>query len=64
MRGQQHYMKAQEIHKRLYGGKLSHSKSLKLYEQYFNHLKKAAYLGNAEAQYDYAQQFEDMISIK
>lgn len=62
MKGQKVYLQAQAINEKLYN-EYSHFSAIekeKLYRTYFKLLKKAAYLGHIESQYDYAQQFENI----
>lgn len=60
MRGESNYKKALILHEMMYVGKFSEKQKFAIYRDYFITLKKAAYSGHKEAQYDYAQQFEDM----
>ena len=62
MKGQKAYLKASLISGKLYQypSTLSTSEKSDLYEEYFTLIKKAAYLGHVEGQYDLAQQYEDM----
>jgi TPR repeat protein len=60
--GQKAYLQATDINEKLYSecSHYSESRVNELYRLYFRLLKKAAYLGHTEGQYDYAQQFENM----
>jgi TPR repeat protein len=62
MKGQGAYSLAQEINEKLneYPSVLSEGEKNEFYEKYFALIKKSAYLGYPEGQYDFAQQFENM----
>jgi TPR repeat protein len=62
MKGSKAYMMAMDIHKKMYEypSELTSAEKEKLYEEYFLLIKKSAYYGNIEAQYDLAQQYESM----
>ncbi len=62
MKGTKIYLKALQINKELYEypKSLSEIEISGLYQEYFLLLKKAAYLGHSEAQYDFAQQYENI----
>ncbi len=62
MKGDKIYLEAKFIGRELYNHKRRISKidKAKLYKKYLLLLRRAAYIGHPEAQYDLAQQFEDM----
>jgi TPR repeat protein len=60
MKGQKAYKLAKAIHEKMYANSHSLDEQKKLYAQYFALIKKAAYQGNAEGQYDMGNQYEDV----
>lgn len=62
MKGKENLRKAKEISQKIndYPPTLSVKKREELYRKYFELLRKSAYSGNPEGQYEYAQQFESM----
>lgn len=62
MKGKKIYLKARSLHDKLYSQskQLNFNEKTNLYNQYKSLIKKAAYLGNSDAQYDYAQLFESI----
>lgn len=62
MKGEKLYLKAKLLHKKMYKypNYIEEKEREEMYAQYFNLLKKAAYFGIPEAQYDYGQQYESM----
>lgn len=62
MKGEKYYLKARLLHKKMYDypNYINEDDRIVMYEQYINYLKKSAYLGNVQAQYDLGQQFETM----
>lgn len=65
MKGEIIYRKALEISRKIYEypSTISFDEKKKLYEKYFSLIKKSAYAGLSEAQFDYAQQFDTMTFI-
>lgn len=65
MKGRKYYLTAKDLHKKLYSLPIhaKETKRVKIYYRYFDFLRKAAYLGNTEAQYDLGQQYETMNSL-
>lgn len=60
MKGDKKYKMASIVHYKIYN-KQGNSDNLKsLFEKYFKLLREAAYQGHPLAQYNYAQQFEDI----
>lgn len=62
MKGNKAYSNAIVLHNRLYqqSSNLTKASINKLYNQYLEMIRKAAYKGHIEAQYDLAQQYENM----
>lgn len=62
MRGDRIYLKAMAVHKKMYevSGQIKEGKRKVIYNEYLNLLRRAAYLGHPEAQYDLGQQYETM----
>lgn len=62
MKGQKIYNLATLINEKLYEypSDLNHEEKLKLYYEYFSLIRRSSYLGFIEAQYDYAQQYENI----
>jgi TPR repeat protein len=62
MRGDRIYLRAKAVHEKMYelSGRTKEEERISIYNEYFNLLKRAAYLGHADAQYDLGQQFETM----
>lgn len=62
MRGQKAYEEAKQINQKIqvYPSGLDDSNQRKLYFKYLKLIRKAAYIGNLESQYDLAQQYETM----
>ena len=62
MKGQKAYSLAKSIHEKFYQypNELSETAKKELYNEYFKLVRKSAYLGHLEAQYDMAQQYESM----
>lgn len=62
MKGDRIYLKAKEVHKKMYEfpDQIKEEDRKDIYNEYFNLLKRAAYLGHADAQYDFGQQYETM----
>ncbi|HEY1201960.1 MAG TPA: tetratricopeptide repeat protein [Niastella sp.] len=62
MRGDRIYLKAKAAHEKMYisSGQIKEEDRKNIYNEYFKLLKRAAYLGHADAQYDLGQQYETM----
>lgn len=62
MRGDKIYIKAKALHEKMYEcpDQIKEEDRKDIYNEYFNLLKRAAYLGHADAQYDFGQQYETM----
>ncbi|HEY2580232.1 MAG TPA: tetratricopeptide repeat protein [Mucilaginibacter sp.] len=62
MKGQKAYAMAKAIHEKMYDTALglTSEENRTLYAQYFELIKKAAYLGHMEGLYDMGSQFEDI----
>ncbi|MEO8712529.1 MAG: tetratricopeptide repeat protein [Parafilimonas sp.] len=62
MKGEKNYSKAKALHEKMYAypNDMSEHNRVSLYKQYMYFLKRSAYLGNVEAQYDLGQQYETM----
>jgi TPR repeat protein len=60
MKGQKAYKLAKAIHEMMYTNSHSLDEQKKLHAQYFALIKKAAYQGNTESQYDMGNQYEDI----
>jgi hypothetical protein len=62
MRGDRNYLKAKAVHEKMYAlsGRIKDRDRKDIYNEYFTLLKRAAYSGHADAQYDLAQQYETM----
>lgn len=62
MRKDKNFEIAEEISRKIqeYPSSLSSEEKHKLYWLAFDHLKKSAYSGNPEGQFDYAQQFDSI----
>ncbi len=62
MRKDKNFEIAKEINRKIqeYPSSLSSEEKHKLYWLAFDHIKKSAYSGNPESQYDYAQQFDSI----
>lgn len=61
MKGDKIYSKAMSIDSKLYGdSNLTKQDKNSLYRQFFELIKKAAYLKHKDAMYEYAQQFENI----
>ncbi|MCS3799360.1 tetratricopeptide repeat protein [Niastella sp. OAS944] len=62
MKGDRVYLKARAVHEKMYisPGQIKEEDGRNIYNEYFKLLKRAAYLGHADAQYDLGQQYETM----
>jgi TPR repeat protein len=62
MKGQKIYSLAALISEKMYKypSDLSEKERKELYYEYFSLIKRSSYLGHTQAQYEYAQQFENM----
>jgi TPR repeat protein len=62
MRGNRIYSNAKIVHEKMYesSGQIKEEERISIYNEYFNLLKRAAYAGHADAQYDLGQQYETM----
>jgi TPR repeat protein len=62
MKGEIIYLKAKSLHSKMYEypNYVKEQKREKMYKQYLHLIRKAAYLGHPDAQYDLGQQYEDM----
>lgn len=62
MRGDSIYLKAKAVHEKMYAlsGRIKDEDRKVIYNEYFSLLKRAAYVGHADAQYDLGQQYETM----
>jgi TPR repeat protein len=62
MKGNRIYLKAKAVHEKMYAlsGRIKDEQRRNIYNEYFNLLKRAAYVGHADAQFDLGQQYETM----
>lgn len=62
MKGERIYLKAKAVHEKMYAlsGQIKEEEKEIIYNEYFTLIKRAAYLGHADAQYDLGQQYETM----
>jgi TPR repeat protein len=63
MKGQKLYLEASKLYKKMYeidSQRVEAELKLNLYHKYLKLIRKAAYVGNSEAQFDLAQTFENM----
>jgi TPR repeat protein len=60
MKGQKAYNLAKVVHEKMYSAPHTIEEQKNLYAQYFELIKKAAYLGHIESLYDMGNQFEDI----
>lgn len=63
MKGNKYYTKAKLLHKKMYeisSNNTTNTDRKDIYKRYLNLIRKAAYLGNTEAQFDLGQQYESM----
>ena len=60
MKGKLEMDKAKKINDRLYSKSLETREKVLLYKEYISLLRKAAYKGNSEAQFELGQQYEDI----